>query len=123
MIEGHWLGYSTVLSNFILTLSLGSCYGLGFLAKCTSPQSQAGLSQSQAGLSQSQAGLSRDPAGPDWLRWVLTGGDDHALVATFPAQTALPPPWTVLGTVANGRGIAIDGQIWSESGGWEHFRS
>ena len=64
---------------------------------------------------------SRDGFG--WLRWVLTGGDDHALVATFPPDIVLPPTWTVAGTIAKGRGVAVDGQIWSEAGGWEHFRS
>jgi len=60
---------------------------------------------------------------PDWLRWVLTGGDDHALVATFPPEVRLPPSWTTIGTVADGRGIAVDGQTWNDQGGWEHFRS
>jgi thiamine-monophosphate kinase len=59
----------------------------------------------------------------DWLPWVLTGGDDHALVATFPASVALPAGWTEVGKVAKGHGIAIDGRIWTEAGGWDHFRS
>ena len=28
--------------------------------------------------------------GADWLDWALTGGEDHALVATFPPGTSLP---------------------------------
>jgi thiamine-monophosphate kinase len=60
---------------------------------------------------------------PGWLPWVLTGGDDHALVATFPASVELPPRWTRIGTVAEGRGVAVDGRIWNEQAGWEHFRS
>ncbi len=67
--------------------------------------------------------LSRDAAGAGWLRWVLTGGDDHALVATFPPEAELPAAWTVVGNVAKGSGVAVDGQIWSEAGGWEHFRA
>jgi thiamine-monophosphate kinase len=59
----------------------------------------------------------------DWRRWVLTGGDDHALVATFPAAVSLPREWTLIGTVANGHGMAVDGAIWLDAGGWEHFRS
>lgn len=58
----------------------------------------------------------------DWLPWVLTGGDDHALVATFPAQVVLPPSWTVVGTVAKGHAVAVDGSNWIDQGGWEHFR-
>ncbi len=60
---------------------------------------------------------------PGWLPWVLTGGDDHALVATFPAAVELPSRWTRIGTVAEGHGIAVDGHIWNEPAGWEHFRS
>jgi thiamine-monophosphate kinase len=59
----------------------------------------------------------------DWRRWVLTGGDDHALVATFPAAVSLPTQWTPIGTVTKGRGVAVDGAIWLDAGGWEHFRS
>ena len=29
----------------------------------------------------------------DPLVWVLTGGDDYALAATFSRGTDLPPPW------------------------------
>jgi len=57
----------------------------------------------------------------DWRQWVLTGGDDHALVATFPAGLALPPRWTVFGRVTQGQGIVVDGRRWLGAGGWEHF--
>ena len=60
---------------------------------------------------------------PGWVDWVLTGGDDHALVATFPADVVLPGAWTRVGTVAHGHGVTVDGHIWSGIGGWEHFRS
>ena len=57
----------------------------------------------------------------DWIRWVLTGGDDHALVATFPAGVVLPAVWTTVGFVAKGHGVAVDGEIWEGAGGWDHF--
>ena len=49
------------------------------------------------------AALPGDPAlraaaealGADWRHWVLTGGEDHALAATFPAGTGLPSRWAV----------------------------
>jgi thiamine-monophosphate kinase len=47
--------------------------------------------------------------GEDPLGWVLTGGEDHALVATFPAGTALPAGWTAIGAVAAGDGVRVDG--------------
>ena len=36
------------------------------------------------------------------LTWVLAGGEDHALTATFPPGTALPPRWTVIGDGTRG---------------------
>jgi thiamine-monophosphate kinase len=55
------------------------------------------------------------------LTWVLTGGEDHALAATFPPATALPPRWTVIGEVLVGQGVLVDGQPWTGSAGWDHF--
>lgn len=59
---------------------------------------------------------------PGPLPWVLTGGEDHALAATFPAGTVLPGRWSVIGQVRSGRGIRVDGRPFTDSGGWEHFR-
>src|SRR5580692_9941137 len=47
------------------------------------------------------------------LAWVLTGGEDHALAATFKPDTALPPRWTVVGQVSEGLGVLVDGQAWA----------
>jgi thiamine-monophosphate kinase len=56
------------------------------------------------------------------LRWVLTGGEDHSLAATFPPGVALPARWTVIGQVRPGRGVLVDGRPWSGPPGWDHFR-
>ncbi len=56
------------------------------------------------------------------LAWVLTGGEDHALAATFPPRVALPPRWTVIGEVFAGQGVLVDGQPWAGPAGWDHFR-
>jgi thiamine-monophosphate kinase len=61
------------------------------------------------------------PAYARALAWVLTGGEDHALAATFPPGTALPPRWTVIGQVYEGLGVLVDGQAWAGSAGWDHF--
>ena len=62
------------------------------------------------------AALNVDP-----LVWVFTGGDDYALVASFPKKTVLPEGWTVIGAVAEGEGVRVDGRRWP-AGGHEHFR-
>jgi thiamine-monophosphate kinase len=51
------------------------------------------------------------------LEDVLTGGEDHALVATLVG----PPPLgcRVVGTVVAGAGVLVDGLL--HAGGWEHF--
>ena len=64
-------------------------------------------------------------AGPEHtlaLTWVLTGGEDHALAATFPPGTTLPPRWTVIGQVQPGPGVVVDGREWAGAAGWDHFR-
>jgi thiamine-monophosphate kinase len=53
--------------------------------------------------------------------WVLTGGDDYSLAATFPARCELPENWSVIGTVSEGEGVRVDGRRWP-TGGHEHFR-
>lgn len=56
------------------------------------------------------------------LGFVVAGGEDHALAATFPASTTLPPGWLQVGSVAEGEGVTLDGQPWDDDAGWDHFR-
>jgi thiamine-monophosphate kinase len=61
--------------------------------------------------------------GVDPFSWVLTGGDDHALVATFPPGVELPGPWLVIGRVGAGAGVTVDGRRYTDGPpGWDHFR-
>jgi thiamine-monophosphate kinase len=55
------------------------------------------------------------------LTWVLTGGEDHSLVATFPPSVALPPRWRIIGEVRPGAGVTVDGAPHPGAGGWQHF--
>ena len=58
-----------------------------------------------------------DPRG-----WMLDGGDDHALLATFPPGTALPEPFVAIGVVAAGSpDVLVDG-VPHLDGGHAHFR-
>ena len=59
--------------------------------------------------------------GADWRHWVLAGGEDHALAATFPPAATLPPRWSVIGTVTRGRGVTVDSRPPGGPGGWKHF--
>jgi thiamine-monophosphate kinase len=70
--------------------------------------------------------------GADPLAWVLTGGEDHALVATFRPTATLPPGWSVIGSVRPGgkrTGVFVDGEpaadvvraIGAEGAGHVHF--
>src|SRR4051794_41472856 len=69
--------------------------------------------------------------GVDPMAWVLTGGEDHALVATFSPRAVLPEGWTTIGTVQRGRtpGVRVDGvpavdvvhAVGAEGAGHVHF--
>jgi len=59
--------------------------------------------------------LDRDP-----LEWALTGGEDHHMLATFQDSSALPPGWTVIGTVSDAEGVTVDGAAPTFLG-WDHF--
>lgn len=60
--------------------------------------------------------------GVDPYTWILAGGEDHALAATFPADAALPEGWRPVGRVAAGTGVTVDGAAYSGPRGWDHFR-
>ena len=61
--------------------------------------------------------------GADARHWVLTGGEDHALLASFPPGAALPAGWTAIGAVREGRCVTVNGASYDGSGGWAHFTS
>ncbi|MFJ5543683.1 thiamine-phosphate kinase [Micromonospora chalcea] len=60
--------------------------------------------------------------GVDPYTWILAGGEDHALVATFPQDAALPDGWRPVGRVAAGAGVTVDGAGYDGPRGWDHFR-
>ena len=59
--------------------------------------------------------------GADPMHWILTGGDDNALVATFPAAAVLPERWRVIGRASVGEGVTVDGVAYEGPGGHVHF--
>lgn len=59
--------------------------------------------------------------------WLLTGGEDHGMLATFPPGQ-VPECFTVIGSVvAPGDDLAgtvlVDGAVWQGTSGWDHFRA
>jgi thiamine-monophosphate kinase len=61
--------------------------------------------------------------GADPLTWVLTGGEDHALAAAFPATVNLPPGWRRIGSIRAGTpDVLVDGAAYHGPSGWQHFR-
>lgn len=63
--------------------------------------------------------------GTDAWRFLLTGGEDHALAAAF-AEDAVPAGWQVIGAVtgeaeADQANVLVDGQPWDGETGWDHF--
>jgi thiamine-monophosphate kinase len=59
--------------------------------------------------------------GIDPVRWLLDGGEDHALLATFPAGAELSAPWRTIGRVVRGRGVYVDGAP-NQDSGFDHFK-
>ena len=61
-----------------------------------------------------------EAVGLDPWTWVLSGGEDHALVATFPG--APPVDWRVIGRVIEGPSrVLLDGEPWHGDSGWQSF--
>jgi thiamine-monophosphate kinase len=65
--------------------------------------------------------------GTEPLSFVLTGGDDYALAATFPPSVVLPDPWRVVGRVSGASAntsqvsVTVDGQPYESEPGHRHF--
>ncbi len=64
--------------------------------------------------------------GVDPMQFVLGGGDDHALVATFPGDVALPEGFSAIGSVlaleeGAEPGVTVDGAAYDGPQGWSHF--
>ena len=59
--------------------------------------------------------------GADPLHFILGGGDDHALLATFPDVESVPAGWHVVGAVLDGEGVTVDGGAYDGPTGWTHF--
>lgn len=59
--------------------------------------------------------------GADPFEFILGGGDDHSLLATFPDVASVPDGWQVVGAVREGEGVTVDGAEYAGPAGWTHF--
>jgi thiamine-monophosphate kinase len=66
--------------------------------------------------------------GADARAWVLTGGEDHGLLATFPPGAPVPEPFRVVGSVTGPSDRHVAGTVLVAgvppevgSTGWDHF--
>jgi thiamine-monophosphate kinase len=63
--------------------------------------------------------------GVDPMDFILGGGEDHPLAATFPAGAILPEGFRVIGTVRTAAGeagaVTVDGAPYEGQAGWTHF--
>jgi len=70
-----------------------------------------------APVAEAAAAFNADP-----LLWVLGGGDDHALLATFSPGTTLPEGFVAIGDVTAGDSVVlVDGAPWNGPAGHDHF--
>ena len=59
--------------------------------------------------------------GVDPMEFILGGGDDHPLLATFPDAASVPSGWLVIGSVSEGSGVTVNGAAYDGPTGWTHF--
>ena len=99
-------------------ISDGLVADLGHIAKASGvgiDLSRDALGSHHDTLSAAASAMSMDP----WV-WVLAGGEDHALVATFPGEP--PVGWTTIGRVLDSSpGVLLDGEQWHGDTGWQSF--
>jgi thiamine-monophosphate kinase len=84
--------------------------------------SGVGIELSTAALASDHGAVAdaADAVGADAWEWVLTGGEDHALVATF--EGLVPDGWRVIGAVVEGPPrVLVDGREWEGRTGWQSF--
>jgi len=56
--------------------------------------------------------------GQSSLDWVVFGGEDHSLLATFPSDAKLPRGFKKIGSVSAGEGVYLDGKPLANNG-WD----
>ncbi|NEW56065.1 thiamine-phosphate kinase [Nocardia cyriacigeorgica] len=106
-----------VVPNALTDVSDGLLADLGHLATA----SQVAIDLDSAALADADLADLAAALDADAAQWVLTGGEDHAFAAAWPAATELPSGWIRIGVVSAGQGVTVDGVRPAGRGGWESF--
>ncbi|MHA7238475.1 thiamine-phosphate kinase [Arthrobacter sp. TMS1-12-1] len=110
---------AVVGASAMLDLSDGLLRDAGRIATA----SGVGLDLDPSALREYAAPLAETAAllGVDPMEWVLGGGEDHGLLATFPADGLLPAGFTAVGSVVPGKPLVTLASQAAALRGWDHF--
>jgi thiamine-monophosphate kinase len=105
-------------ANSMLDVSDGLIRDLGRIAKASNVSIE--IDRSQLSGYEAMLDLPAQGLGEQTLGWVLQGGEDHSLLATFPVSATLPRSFKVIGKViaASKHDVFLDGQPVADTG-WD----
>ena len=105
-------------ANSMLDVSDGLIRDLGRIAKASNVSIE--IDRSQLSGYEAMLDLPAQGLGEQTLGWVLQGGEDHSLLATFPVSATLPRSFKVIGKViaASEHDVFLDGQPVADTG-WD----
>lgn len=109
-------------AHSLIDVSDGLLADLGHIASASGVQIE--LDSASFEIAEPQQAVAAALGGGDPLVYQLTGGEDHALVGSFPPGR-VPLGWTVIGQVVAGPAqVLLDGAVPDfGTDGWQHFGS